>query len=78
MIGTAELIIIFCVVLVLFGGKKLPELARSLGVGIREFKRAVSGAEDETPPVPPSRKGELDQDGEPVVIIVEPESRDKK
>jgi sec-independent protein translocase protein TatA len=43
MIGTGELIVIFCVVLLLFGGKKLPELAKSLGEGIREFKKAASG-----------------------------------
>jgi TatA/E family protein of Tat protein translocase len=43
MIGTGELFLIFLVVLLLFGGKKLPELARSLGIGLREFKRASSG-----------------------------------
>ncbi len=47
MIGTGELLVIFCVVLLLFGGKKLPELARSLGQGIREFKNACSGSEGE-------------------------------
>ncbi len=49
MIGTGELIVILCVVLILFGGKKLPEFAKSLGVGIREFKKAVSGETDEAP-----------------------------
>lgn len=43
MIGTGELLIIFSVILLLFGGKRLPELARSLGQGIREFKRACNG-----------------------------------
>jgi sec-independent protein translocase protein TatA len=43
MIGTGELIVIFCVILLLFGGKKLPELAKSLGEGIREFKKATNG-----------------------------------
>jgi sec-independent protein translocase protein TatA len=47
MIGTGELVIIFCVILVLFGGKKLPELARNLGFGIREFKKAYHGLDDE-------------------------------
>jgi sec-independent protein translocase protein TatA len=47
MIGTGELIVILCVILVLFGGKKLPELARSLGKGIREFKRACHGLDED-------------------------------
>lgn len=47
MIGTGELIVILCVVLILFGGKKLPEFAKNLGVGIREFKKACQGSEDE-------------------------------
>ncbi len=43
MVGTGELLVIMLVVLVLFGGKKLPEFARSLGEGIREFKKACRG-----------------------------------
>ncbi|MGE9515973.1 MAG: Sec-independent protein translocase subunit TatA/TatB [Solitalea-like symbiont of Tyrophagus putrescentiae] len=39
-LGTGEIILILLVVLILFGGKKLPELARGLGKGIREFKNA--------------------------------------
>ena len=39
-IGTQEMILIVIVILLLFGGKKLPELARGLGRGIREFKDA--------------------------------------
>lgn len=46
-IGMPELIIIFTIVLLIFGGKKLPELARGLGKGIREFKRATSEVQDE-------------------------------
>jgi sec-independent protein translocase protein TatA len=42
MIGTGELILILCVALLLFGGKKLPEFAKNLGKGIREFKRACN------------------------------------
>ena len=37
-LGTPELIIILIVVLVLFGGKKIPELMRGLGVGVKNFK----------------------------------------
>jgi len=47
MIGSAELLLILCVALLIFGGKKLPELARSLGRGIREFKNAVQGDDSE-------------------------------
>ncbi len=54
MIGTGELILILCVALLLFGGKKLPEFARNLGKGIREFKKACSedNASEIPPPVP--------------------------
>lgn len=44
-IGTTELIIALVVVLILFGPKKLPELARALGKSISEFKGAVEGGE---------------------------------
>lgn len=47
MIGSGELILILCVAMILFGGKKLPEFARNLGKGIREFKRACNGQEEE-------------------------------
>lgn len=46
MIGTGEIIVIMCVILILFGGKKLPEFAKSLGKGIREFKKAAQGEYD--------------------------------
>ena len=39
--------VIALVILLLFGAKKLPELARGLGQGIKEFKGAVNGAKDE-------------------------------
>lgn len=45
--GGAELIIIVFVVLLLFGGKKIPELARGLGKGIREFNSARASIEQE-------------------------------
>lgn len=49
MIGTGELIVILCVALILFGGKKLPEFAKNLGIGIREFKKACQGEEESIP-----------------------------
>ena len=48
-IGGWELVLILAVVLILFGAKKLPELARGLGQGIREFKKA--SIEDQGPKV---------------------------
>lgn len=44
-IGTTEILIIVAVLLVLFGGKKLPELGRGIGDTIKEFKKAISGKE---------------------------------
>lgn len=41
-IGTTEIIIIAIVLLVLFGGKKLPELGKGIGDSIKEFKKSVS------------------------------------
>jgi sec-independent protein translocase protein TatA len=42
-IGATELIIVLVIVLIIFGPKKLPQLGRSLGGGLREFKGAVTG-----------------------------------
>jgi sec-independent protein translocase protein TatA len=39
-LGPSELMIIMALILVLFGGKKLPELAKGLGQGLKEFKQA--------------------------------------
>ncbi|SEP91851.1 Sec-independent protein translocase subunit TatA/TatB [Flavobacterium urocaniciphilum] len=47
-IGGTEWIIIIAVVLLLFGGKKIPELMKGLGSGINEFKKASKG-EDSAP-----------------------------
>lgn len=47
-LGTPELIIILAIILLLFGGKKLPELSRSLGDSMRELRRGISGDIHET------------------------------
>ncbi|HEX8515104.1 MAG TPA: twin-arginine translocase TatA/TatE family subunit [Bacteroidia bacterium] len=47
-LGASEMIIILVIVLLLFGGKKIPELMKGLGKGVKEFKDA-SKAEGETP-----------------------------
>ncbi len=46
--GTQEWLIIGVVVLVLFGGTKIPQLARGFGEGIREFKKSINGDDSET------------------------------
>src|SRR3954469_9379212 len=46
-IGGPEMMLVFVIVLILFGGKKLPEFARGLGKSIREFKKAAAGVEEE-------------------------------
>ncbi len=46
-LGGTEMLVIFFIVLLLFGGKKLPEVAKGLGKSLREFKKAASSVEDE-------------------------------
>lgn len=46
-LGVSELMVIMLIVLLLFGPKKLPELARGLGKGLNEFKRAAQDVKDE-------------------------------
>lgn len=48
-IGPLEIIIVIVVLLLLFGARRLPELGRNLGGGIRGFGKAVTGDEDEEP-----------------------------
>jgi len=49
--GPLEILVILLVVLLLFGGKKLPEFGRALGQGIKEFKKAIQsiGDDEENP-----------------------------
>ena len=44
--GPFEILVIFLVILLLFGGKKIPEVGKALGEGIREFKKALQGKSD--------------------------------
>ena len=55
-IGTGEIVLLLLVALLLFGAKRLPEIGRSLGKGMREFKDSISGKDDESPAeLPPPR-----------------------
>ncbi len=56
------MVLVFAVILVLFGAKKIPEFAKGLGQGIREFKKAsrevtdeINNAVTETPSAPPAK-----------------------
>ena len=46
-VGPTEIILIIAIVLLLFGGKKLPELMKGIGQGAREFKKGLSGESEE-------------------------------
>lgn len=70
-VGPFELAIVLIIALIVFGPKRLPELGRSLGRGIREFRGSVSGEHraDERPEAiePPERRPvEKDDEGKPV------------
>ncbi len=45
--GTGEIIVIVLVILLLFGGRKIPELMRGLGKGVKSFKQGMNEVEDE-------------------------------
>ncbi|MCU0643347.1 MAG: twin-arginine translocase TatA/TatE family subunit [bacterium] len=46
-LGIQELLIIFFIIILLFGAKKLPDLAAGLGKGIKEFKKATQGRDED-------------------------------
>jgi sec-independent protein translocase protein TatA len=48
-IGPWQIVLIVAIVLLLFGGRKIPELMRGLGGGVKEFKKAMREEDDETP-----------------------------
>ena len=65
-IGWQGAIIILVVLLVIFGPKRLPEMGRSLGKGMREFKDSITGKDDELPrEIPPPAPDETVTDAQP-------------
>lgn len=56
-LGFGELVVIFLIVLVVFGAGKIPKIGRDIGSGIREFKRAMSGDFDDEETDPSDKKG---------------------
>ena len=55
-LGTGEIVIIAIVVLLLFGGKKIPELMKGIGKGVKNFKDGVKGLEDDIKLDDPEKK----------------------
>jgi len=81
LIGGWEIVLILAVILILFGARKLPELAKGLGQGIKEFKKAtrevtdeINSAMDESPPPPaaPKRLPEPQPQPEPHQTVSQP------
>ena len=75
-VGPLELAIVLVIALVIFGPKRLPELGRSMGRGMREFKNSITGKDDEEEKLedtkrelqqpPPSETSQASQTSEPV------------
>jgi sec-independent protein translocase protein TatA len=66
-IGFPEILVVLIIALIIFGPKRLPELGRSMGRGIREFRHSISGKddEDESPSKPAQIEG-TEKPAEPV------------
>ncbi|MGM0668174.1 MAG: twin-arginine translocase TatA/TatE family subunit [Gemmatimonadota bacterium] len=82
-LGMGEIIMIFLVVLLLFGAKRLPEIGSALGKGIREFKSSVREIEGELkapledePKVPPPPPDEKQEEGPRRLTATEEERQD--
>jgi sec-independent protein translocase protein TatA len=76
-IGLPEILVVLVIALIIFGPKRLPELGRSLGRGIREFRSSISGHNDDEEEKPEIESGEKtgEKPGEPVQGEVVTENR---
>ncbi len=66
-VGPLELAIVLIIALVIFGPKRLPELGKSLGNGLREFKNSVSGEGDDDDP--PEIDNDIDDEDEEETVV---------
>jgi sec-independent protein translocase protein TatA len=60
-VGPLEIAVVLIIVLIIFGPKRLPELGRSMGHGIREFKNSISGESDKDSPEEKQRELQASQ-----------------
>jgi len=60
--GAQELLLVLLVVLLLFGAKRLPEIARGLGQGVQQFRKALNDAQREIEINEPPTSGKIDGD----------------
>ena len=73
--GTTELIIILVIVVLLFGAKKIPDLAQGVGKGIKNFKKAMK--EDEEKPVAAETPEKIEKDATVAKTEAAPEEKTK-
>jgi sec-independent protein translocase protein TatA len=60
MIGHWEIIIILIILVLIFGAKKIPDMARGLGKGLKEFRKALSGKDEDEGP--DQKRGDAEED----------------
>jgi sec-independent protein translocase protein TatA len=64
-VGPLEIAVVLVIVLIIFGPKRLPELGKSMGNGIREFKNSLSGDKDQDSPEEKRRELQANQSAPP-------------
>jgi sec-independent protein translocase protein TatA len=74
-IGLPEILVVLVIALIIFGPKRLPELGRSVGKGIREFRASISGQDDDESPSKPAQIEGAEKPSEPVEGEVVTENR---
>jgi sec-independent protein translocase protein TatA len=75
-IGLPEILVVLVIALIIFGPKRLPELGRSLGRGVREFRASISGDhDDESSPTKPAQIESADESSESAEAEVVTEHR---
>ncbi len=77
-VGGTELIIFLVIILLLFGAKRIPELARGLGSGVREFRSGVRGDGEEKKDPEKLTAGGVDGTGEEDVVRAEQQRPERK